>query len=96
MHGTRSIAYILCVGATIVVVIFGWIWTTKSTLVKNVSGVKKEFIELADTTKLNPEAHEKLEQVDATIESVTNFVEKKETVSKSLVENLKQRIEKQN
>ncbi|MBI4713782.1 hypothetical protein HY771_01170 [Candidatus Uhrbacteria bacterium] len=104
MKSNRPAAYILCVGVTIALVVFGWFWTTRVTFVKNVSSAKKEFSgsilsakeEIAETKKLKQNAEDKWQKAETAADAITNFVEKKETVSKSLIENLKQRIEVEN
>jgi hypothetical protein len=102
MKQKTQFAYFVCVGTAVVLVVFGWFWTTREAFVKDASfarrnlsdsvlSAKKEFKE---AKQIKQNAQENLKQVETAADMISDFVEKKEAVSQSLIESLKQSIEK--
>jgi len=95
------LAYFLCVGVAIALVIFGWMYTTRQSLVDQGTLAKKDLTEsvisakeeFEETKQIKEDAKIKLEQTKKTANSVSIFLEEKEVISKSLIDLLKQRIE---
>lgn len=88
-HGTNPI-YFLCVGVTIALVVVGWIYTTRNSIVNNASTAKKEFSHSLQSAK---KEFVETKQIDQTVRAITTFLEEKEAASDSVIESLKQKIE---
>ena len=101
MKRNMRFAYFLCVGATVAIVIFGWMFTTRQSLVDKGSVAKKDLTdsvlsakeEIGETKQIKEDAKIKLEQTKKAASSISSFIEEKEAASKSLIDLLKQRIE---
>jgi hypothetical protein len=101
MKRDRRLAYFLCVGVAIALVIIGWMFTTRQSLVDQGTLAKKDLTEsvisakeeFEETKQIREDAKIKLEQTKNAASSISSFIEEKETISKSLIELLKQRIE---
>ena len=101
MKRNARLAYSICVCVAIALVVLGWMYTTRQSLVdqgklakedlsESVISAKEEFKE---TKQIKEDAKIKLEQTKKTANSVSIFLEEKEVISKSLIDLLKQRIE---
>jgi len=101
MKRQAKFTYSLCVGIAIALVILGWMYTTRQSLVDQGALAKKDLTEsvisakeeFKETRQIKEDAKIKLEQTKKAASSISSFIEEKETVSKSLIELLKQRIE---